>query len=399
MWLIAIYIVMGILCIVVAYLLSLSWNKNIVIRILEQQNLEYKDKMKLLEDERIASTGLIEKLKMQLETNKSQNFKDEETKARAFEAAKDSVISIGKNLTSQLLDIHKKENESTRQISEKQIERTTDSVKITIEKLVKDITILNNKVQDSTSDVMNIKNALLSPIATGQMAEITLSNVLNSAGLKIDIDYQLQVTFKDCEGLIRPDAVVFLPNNSLLIIDAKSSNYFLDIQNNIDSDTKLIKSMYSHLRSLASKDYQNKVGISKARLEKSNIMTLMFLPSEAMLEKINILDKNFMNKAWQQNIFPVGPSGLVNVLKISSIRIQESMRIQNSEKILEEISLLLDSFGSLYGHGQKLGNSIQQLINNYDKFAASFNRNFLSKANRLNKHGIGNNSSDRRAHV
>jgi DNA recombination protein RmuC len=53
------------------------------------------------------------------------------------------------------------------------------------------------------------------------------------------------------------------------------------------------------------------------------------------------------------------------------------------------------SISVLTEYSQKIGNNIQSLVNNYDKFSASFNRNFLPKVRSIQKLGIdsGNKNS------
>ena len=114
----------------------------------------------------------------------------------------------------------------------------------------------------------------------------------------------------------------------------------------------------------------------------------MFVPTEQAIEKILIADNNFLYKAWESNIFPVGPAGLMNMLSFAKFQISDYRRSENHKLIIEEVRKLLTSIASLAEHSQKLGNNIQHIVNNYDKFAASFNRHFLSKARNIQKLGI-----------
>ena len=119
-----------------------------------------------------------------------------------------------------------------------------------------------------------------------------------------------------------------------------------------------------------------------------NVVTLMFLPSEHAIEKIIEADRDFMDKAWKANIFPVGPAGLMNMLSFAKFQISEQMMMHNHQQIIGEVKKLIASVGTMAEHSARLGSSISNAVNHYDKFAASFNRNFLSKARNISKMGI-----------
>jgi DNA recombination protein RmuC len=229
-----------------------------------------------------------------------------------------------------------------------------------------------------------IKNSLLSPAGAGKLAEITLENILKSSGLRSNLDFSIQHTIAgEDSSKLRPDALIFLPSNNIMVVDAKASKFLVE-----DADsTKLAKTMNLHLRSLSSKEYSENV--VRTRNEKTgNIITLMFLPTEHAVEKIIEADREFMNKAWKANIFPVGPAGLMNMLSFAKFQISEQLVIQNHQKIIEEVGKLIGSVVSLAEHSTKLGNNIQSIVGNYDKFAASFNHNFLSKARNISRLGV-----------
>ena len=114
----------------------------------------------------------------------------------------------------------------------------------------------------------------------------------------------------------------------------------------------------------------------------------MFLPTEQAVEKIMDVDNEFMNKAWAANIFPVGPAGLMNMLSFAKFQISDNLRSENHKLIIEEVRKLLGSIAYITDYSQKLGNNIQSMVNNYDKFAASFNRHLLSRANKVQKLGV-----------
>jgi DNA recombination protein RmuC len=313
----------------------------------------------------------------------------EETKEESLKNSKSVLYDLSNSVANKLIEVHKKEVSDSRKQSEEYITKTTESFNNELKKVATLVGALNKDVELSKSVVENIKNSLLSPSHSGGLAELTLENLLKNSGLKKDIDFQLQYSFDNSSsGKLRPDAVVFLPDDNILIIDAKSSQFFLE---NSSDNTELTKSMNNHLKNLVSKDYMGEISefFLRKKTNFKRVCTVMFIPTEHALEKISDSDKNFLNKAWQNNVYPAGPTGLMNILSIARMHIGEKLRIENYEQIILEINNIINSVGVLSEHAYKVGSSLTSAVNNYDKFAGSFNRNLISKIKNLKTLGTG----------
>jgi len=355
---------------------------------LSQISQEEQNKNNLLEIQKIEYIQRIEQLLSQSKYQERLISEFNKIKADSNDATKAALFELGNQLSKQLIEIHKKENQETREISEKTIKETSSRFNAEFERIVGMVGSLSKEVSLSKDTVDIIKNSLLSPSGAGSLAEITLENILRSSGLRVNIDFMMQYSTNDEDhSIFRPDAVIFLPNNKLMVVDAKASKFLVDDQDDLKN---LARTMNAHLKSLSGKGYADIVrkNIENKGYSLTNIVTLMFLPSEHAIEKLIEADSDFMNKAWKANIFPVGPAGLMNMLSFAKFQISEQMMMQNHLQIIEEVKKLMTSIGLMAEHSSKLGNSISSAVTHYDKFAASFNRNFLSKARKLNKMGI-----------
>lgn len=360
---------------------------NTELKIILKQYDDLNDQNKNLQNEKISHIQQMEQLSAKIEYLKEQNANFENMQQESFNSAKAALFDLGSSLSKQLIDIHKKENQDIRELSEKNITNNAKKFNAEFERLLNIIGSLNKDIKESKNTVDVIKQSLLSPTSCGNLAEITLENILKSSGLRTQLDFSIQHTINTAnDSKLRPDAIIFLPGDNLMIIDAKSSKFLLD-----DMDPKnLAKTMNNHIKSLDSKEYaKNAVNnLQNQGKDINNVITLMFLPTEQAIEKVLEIDNNFINKAWEMNIFPVGPVGLMNMLSFSKFQISQQMQAENQKLIIEEVKKLLFSIASITEHSQKLGHNIQSIVNNYDKFAASFNRNFLSKAKNIKKLGI-----------
>ena len=347
---------------------------------------EYKNNLENLNNQHISDTATIASLNSNIEFLKQSKEEYKKTQEESFAAAKSSLFSMGSELSNQLIELHKKENLESRKLSEENIEKTSQKFNNEFEKIVESVSKLETKIQDSKDTMDLVKQSLLSPSGAGALAEITLENILKSSGLRAEIDYFLQYHLIGASSeKLRPDAVVFLPNNNVMIIDAKASKFLLK-----DEEELLNKTMLTHLKDLTSKEYSENLlnHLQKNNLEQYNIITLMFLPTEHAIEKIDDISSNFIQKAWDKGIFPVGPAGLVNMLSLAKFQITDNLRSENHQKILDEVKKLINSTSIIAEHSRKMSGNLQNMVSNYDKFAASFNRNFLSKAKTLSKLGI-----------
>jgi len=357
------------------------------LQFLSEQNLEISNNNQLLNQEKITFLQKIEQLKCKVEYQE-QTIKDtDKIREESFSSAKAALFDLGKDLSKQLIEIHKMENTAARELSEKNIAIASGKFNSEFERLITMVGALNKDIEQSKGTVDLIKQSLLSPIGAGLLAEITLENILKSSGLRPNLDFIIQygLTTQD-NARLRPDALIFLPSGNLMVIDAKASKFLVDEQN----PANLSKTMNYHLKSLANKDYAENILASLHSKEENynNIITLMFLPTEQAVEKILAADPEFLQKAWGCNIFPVGPSGLMNMLSFARFQITDHRRSENYKVIIEEVRKLLSSIGTIADYSQKIGNNLHNMVTNYDKFAASFNRNFMSRVKNIQKLGI-----------
>ncbi len=347
-----------------------------------------------------------------LEAQKELVAEFERLRDDSQKVTKAALFDLGNELSKQLIEIHKKETSEARNISEKHINDTAKKFHGEFERIVSMVGSLNKEINNSRDTVDLIKNSLLSPSSGGRLAEISLENLLKNSGLKVGVDFSLQYKALGEQGnKLRPDAVIFLPADEVMVIDVKTSKFLVEQEkmfNNFErtgnrSDysqivTKqkaaLAKTMNMHLKSLATKDYAEAVANSVDRKKVSKIITIMFLPTEHALERIYEADPEFINVAYANNILPVGPAGLMSILSTAKYRITEKRMIDNHKYIMEEVKKLVSSISNLTEYSEKLANNIKSLVGNYDKFAGSFNYNFLKRAVTLSNLGASGNKKN-----
>jgi DNA recombination protein RmuC len=311
------------------------------------------------------------------------------------------------------VDILKLNQDSQQQINEKQkseISQITSDLLKKFEKVDQKVKSMNDDLEKSAADIDVTKNALLNPGSAGRMSELTLENILKASGLKErkdlsdDGDFILQpyIVGENQSGK-RPDAMVFLPKDQILIIDSKSSSHFLQLQQNYqngDNSSKKIllqkikERIKMHISDLKRKDYSShkiqEIGLNnwlEKDLTKLKIMTVMFLQTEGILSLIREIDPEIEYEALQAGIPILSPIGLINLLSQSKIMIYNSKQENNIFKLREEIQKLVASIVTIFTKSENLGKSLNRSVQTYDEFVGCFNKSFLSRIKNINSLG------------
>lgn len=306
----------------------------------------------------------------------------EKTREESMKSAKEAMFSTGGEL-------FRKEAEM---LAKKTMEE--------FEKVTKSVSTLQEQVSQSSNKTDLVWRSLSTPHAIGSFSEIGLENTLKNMGLEAGRDFIMQYSITGQSGgnTLRPDAVVFLPGGNLMVIDSKASKSFLELAEAEGTEaeeaklTEIKKRMAEHLRSLASKGYKDAVrdSIKHAGIDTDirHVMTLMFLHSEAAVEKTFRADSSLRGKAEAQDIIIAGPTGLAGALSLARYAITSERQSQNQQHIIEEVQGLLGAIATTLSHVTKVGNGMQSASKHFERFISSVNRTLLPKARRLHKLGV-----------
>lgn len=358
------------------------------INTLNQQILQFEKQKELLQQ------GII-----QLEKEKSE-----------WEKNRTAILA---QLSEELI---KKNHEQQIKLTESQqenVKQTTENLFRNFESVMAKVKNLDEEVKKSSEIAMQTRNALLTPGHAGRTAEITLENILKASGLKerttLDSvgDYILQSHFANANEAEtkRPDAILFLPNNYILIIDSKSSSHFLDLfearKNHDEANEKAIlaklkESMRRHVEGLKKRDYA-KFFNDEMRLNNFSdykVMNVMFLQTEQMLETVSEIDQQFFYKTMESGIHIATPISLIHLLNNAKFLID---RIKQQENILElkhEVAKLLDHIFFVTRESKEVGNNLKRGLKAYNEMSKRFNSKIIPAIKNIGDLGISSKKSD-----
>ena len=130
---------------------------------------------------------------------------------------------------------------------------------------------MNSKIDEIGDLTKKMTSAMTANISDmGQMGEVILENILENCGMTKDRDYKTQFSGKMDEGNnLRPDVVIFLPENRNIIIDSKvPMKDWYQYQNSDEDKIKeksifnFISSIKNHINSIHKKDYKNLMNVN-----------------------------------------------------------------------------------------------------------------------------------------
>jgi len=248
----------------------------------------------------------------------------------------------------------------------KKVEETYDKEskqRFSLEEKVKELIEQTNKV---SSEANNLATALKGQAKKqGNWGEMILESILQKSGLVKDREYFLQQTIKDEEGKsLRPDVLVKLPDNRIIIIDSKVSLVSYDRYSSSETaeEQKIhleahLKSIYGHIDDLYGKKYDN--------LEASLDFTMMFVPIEpAYLISIQS-DQELWAYAYSKRILLISPTNLIACLKLMADLWKRELQSKNAMEIVKRGELLYEKFVSFVSTLEDVGKHINKTQQSY----------------------------------
>lgn len=349
---------------------------------------------------RIAAERSEASAKARLEAAQSRLQDFERLQKEMTDAAKVAVADTAAQVSSKLLDDHKRETNEAKQQSEERVQQVNEELVRQMRDVASLVKSLDQRVDKTGGEMELLMRAVTSPGGAGQLAEVGLANTLRSFGLEIGRDFVLQHTTvdEDTGRRLRPDAIVFLPTDTVVVIDCKASKFMVEIAQYEGSEREaeayqgLARTMNQHLRALAEKDYRSAVYAACKQAGRGGdapeVMSLMYLPNEGALERLRRADPEFFQRARQAQIIPAGPATLYSALLIASTEIRRLRQMENQKEIVEKIRLVLDGLAVVLTHTARTGAGLKTAVDHFMKLTGSINRRLLPRVRSLAQLGV-----------
>jgi DNA recombination protein RmuC len=221
------------------------------------------------------------------------------------------------------------------------------------------------------------------PKTRGRWGELQLRNVLEQCGLAEHTDFHVEQSIETDEGRLRPDAIVRIPGNKLLVIDAKVSLNAYQDAFEADTDEKReaamrlhVKSMRNHIQILSAKNYQS-------QFDNTPDYVIMFVPGDHFIAAAIDQDEGIWNFALERRVLLTSPTNLVAIARTIAHIWQQDGLTKNAREIGKIATDLCDSLAKTQSDIIKTGTHLGRAVNSFNDFAKTYDGNVMSRARRL----------------
>jgi DNA recombination protein RmuC len=238
--------------------------------------------------------------------------------------------------------------------------------------------------EEIRKEAQRLGNSLTNaPKARGRWGERALQNVLEQCGLSEHTDFITEHSVQTEEGRLRPDALVRIPGNKQLVIDAKVSlnAYQAAFEANDDAErTRHLdlhaRSMRNHVQTLGAKSYQS-------QFEDAPDYVVMFVPGEHFVAAALEHDPELWDFAFRNKVLLATPTNLVAICRTVAQVWRQDGLASEAREIGRMGAELYDRLAVSAEHLKRVGSGLESAVGNYNKFVGSFERNVLSAGRRL----------------
>lgn len=242
---------------------------------------------------------------------------------------------------------------------------------------------------DLRSETGRLTNALSRPEVRGRYGEIQLRRVAELAGMTpyCDFDEQASAT-SDTGEPIRPDMVIRLPNERVIVVDAKANTYAYVEAVNARSDDERRR----HLERFADHIADQVKKLSDKRYwtgwQGSPQFTVMFVPGDHFIDAALARKPELLERAAERGIILASPSTLIGLLRAVAVGWQEK-RVADDAATLQKLGQELHERAAIaFEHIHKLGRLIASVTEQYNSAVGSIDARLLPTLRRFEDSGV-----------
>lgn len=270
----------------------------------------------------------------------------------------------------ELLDAQKKVVE--------EIEKKRESAYVRLDEQIKNIAVSHDRLNTETNRLVT---ALRRPEQRGRWGEMQLRNVVELAGMTEHCDFREQVQTDDAATRDRPDMVVHLPGEAVIVVDSKVSldAYLNSIQPDCDRAKEInrhARQVETHVKQLASKAYWD-------QFERTPRLVVLFMPLESALHAALEVKPDLHAEAMKQHVLIATPTLLVAMLRAIAYGWQQEAIAENAREIADAGRELYDRLATFTNHFARIGKGLDNANKSYNSAIGSLERNLLPQARKL----------------
>lgn len=230
-------------------------------------------------------------------------------------------------------------------------------------------------------------SALRTPHVRGRWGEITLRRVAELAGMVERCDFTEQETVDVNGARIRPDMIVRLPGERIIVVDAKVPlTGYLDAMaaaGDQDRRTCLLRhsqQVSKHVEQLSGKSYWS-------QFQPAPEFVVLFLPGDHFFSAALEFNSSLIEEAARLKIIIATPATLIAVMKGVAYGWRQEQLAENAERIRQCAGELFERIVTLQSHFSDMGKSLQKSVEAYNRSVSSLESRLFPSLRRIRELG------------
>lgn len=268
---------------------------------------------------------------------------------------------------------------------QKRLQQSESAQSSTLGEVKKQLDQLAQQSQSLAAETQQFRMVLSSNQARGRWGEETLRRVVEAAGMSAHCDF----TEQTMSGENRPDMIVKLPGDRVIIVDAKVPDLdFLDALSTADEARRKellavhAGKLKATIKQLADRDYPHEYLHSLDHV-------VLFVPAESLFSAALEGDKDLIVWAAERRILLATPASLIALLRSVSVSWQQHAQTENAQKIAEAAREFYARVVKFTEHFEKIRAGLDRANSAFDDAAASFQTRVRPAGERLTELGGG----------
>ncbi len=256
----------------------------------------------------------------------------------------------------------------------------------TVGEQLRDVASAHAALRDETARLVL---ALRTPHVRGRWGEIALRRIAELSGMSAFCDFMEQEVVTTETGRLRPDVIVRMPSNRVVIVDAKVPlAAYLDAVEATDDKAreaaldKHLQQVRTHVQKLAQRGYASE-------LEESAEFVVLFIPNDSFLAAAAEREPGLVEWALAQRVVLATPATLFALLRAVEYGWRQERVAEHAQRISDVGRELSERMAVLIDHVSKMGGMLGKTVEVYNQAVGSLESRVLPAARKLEQLGAG----------